>query len=399
MWHADTPSSLRRIFVTGIFLAILVAAGAAVIHAVTGRFWLDLGVYRNAGVAVVRGDPLYEFTDFGERGNALAYVYPPFAALLFVPLALVGTNVMIFFWTLLSVLALAVAMWLVLGSREALAGRTVENLRERARLTLIFTLVSLPLYPIFNNLQVGQVNLALLLLVLADLLGALPRRLRGVGVGIAAAVKLTPAIFVVYLLCLGRVRESVRAIAAFAIATAAGFVALPRDSWTYWSGTFADTARVTADLRTINNQSLQGALSRVAGIDADHRVWWLVLAAVVGVTGLVIAVRAHRGGAELTGVVACAVTGLLVSPVSWQNHWVWCIPLLLLVGRRARATLWLLFLLSALWITRTATGHDNEFSGPMLLFSNMYVLIGLCFLVSVAIRRHSASRRVPVPVG
>src|SRR5581483_12201814 len=58
------------------------------------------------------------------------------------------------------------------------------------------------LQPVRETLTFGQINLVLALLVLADLLVLAPRgsRLTGVGIGLAAAIKLTPAVFILYLL-------------------------------------------------------------------------------------------------------------------------------------------------------------------------------------------------------
>lgn len=364
----------RRSFLVAVLLALVAAAAAAAIYSTTERFWLDLAVYRQAGHAVRTGEPLYEFTVYGEQGNALRYVYPPFAAILFVPLAAVGPVTAVLFWTFGSLLALVAA------ARVALRAPESAPVRGGA---LAAAVAVVPLYPIVNNLQVGQVNLVLMLLVLADLLGVVPARWRGAGIGVAAAVKLTPAIFVVYLLATGRPRDAARAGAAFAAATAVGFLFRPGDSLHYWSGVFADSSRVAQDGRTINNQSLSAALARVFGPDAAA-AWWLPLAVVVAGAGVAVAARAARQGFPLLGAATCAVTGLLVSPVSWQNHWVWFVPMLLLLAGPARAALWLLVFSSALWMVVTATGNDNVFTGPMLGYANLYVLIGLVWLAGTA---------------
>ncbi|MGX7825789.1 glycosyltransferase 87 family protein [Actinokineospora sp. 24-640] len=374
-----------------VLLALAGAAAAAVIHTTTGRFWLDLGVYRHAGEAVLSGESPYTFTDFGERANALRYVYPPFAAVLFLPLAVLGATGSVFGWTAVSLLALFAVVWMALGAPEArqgIAARVTDlaDPRRRALAAVVVAGVCLPLYPVLNNLQVGQVNILLMAIVLADVLGLVPARLRGVGVGIAAAVKLTPAIFVVYLLCTGRVRDALRAVGTFAATVAVGFAVLPSASWVYWTSMFADSARVTDDPRTINNQSVQAALARLSGVESDYRLWWLALALVIGGAGIAVAVRAARRGAALTGVVLCAVTGLLVSPVSWQHHWVWLVPLLLLVAARTAVVLYALILSTALYMVVSVLGVDNEFGGPMLVYSNLYVLIGLGVLAAAGVR-------------
>jgi len=54
-----------------------------------------------------------------------------------------------------------------------------------------------------------------------------------------------------------------------------------------------------------------------------------------------------RAAEPVLALTACAVGGLLVSPVSWTHHWTWCVPILVLAGyyaaaawRRDRALSW-----------------------------------------------------------
>ena len=53
---------------------------------------------------------------------------------------------------------------------------------------------------------------------------------------------------------------------------------------------------------------------------------WLVLAVAVGLAGLAAAARLHAAGRPVAGWLTCALTGLLVSPISWDHHWVWIAP-------------------------------------------------------------------------
>ena len=58
---------------------------------------------------------------------------------------------------------------------------------------------------------------------------------------------------------------------------------------------------------------------------------WLVAAVIVGVLGLAAAVILYNSGQTFAGLMACALTALLVSPISWDHHWVWIAPGLALV--------------------------------------------------------------------
>jgi alpha-1,2-mannosyltransferase len=152
--------------------------------------------------------------------------------------------------------------------------------------------------------------------------------------GIAAGIKLTPAIFLVHLALTGRRREAAQGALAAAGTALVGYAVAPGDSVLFWTRLLWDPARV-GDRAERPNQSLGGLVARLAGGD---RALWLVLVLVTGVYGLATARAAHRHGDERWAVLVTAVTGLLVSPISWQHHWVWAVPVaIVLVERRAWA--------------------------------------------------------------
>ncbi|MGC5050956.1 glycosyltransferase 87 family protein [Micromonospora sp. DT48] len=376
-----------------VLLPILLAVAAAAVHRTTGLFWGDFAVYQAGAAAATRGDGhLYEVTHQGTDGIVLGFTYPPFAAFLLQPIAYVDPSVGVGIWLLVSVVALSAVVGVTLRALGVAAS---------AGAVLTGTVALLPVFPVAGHLQVGQVGLFLMLIVLVDLLRGPGRRWHGLGVGIAAGVKLTPLIFVAYLVFTGRWRAAGVALAGFAATIGIGFAWRPQDSARFWGGGLLDTDRVTGDPRTVLNQSLHGALARL-GDTADVRAVWLPLAAAVAVAGLVIAARCARAGEPLLGVLACAVTGLLVSPVSWHHHWVWCVPALTLLvvrGRRAGhriavllgVALWAVLVLSAGWTVIGLRGTDLHFQGWELLHTNTYVLVGTAALGWLALRPGGSS--------
>ncbi|MEV2238341.1 glycosyltransferase 87 family protein [Micromonospora sp. NPDC049891] len=371
-----------------VLLPLLLAGAAAAVHRTTGLFWGDFAVYQAGAAAAARGDgQLYEVAHRGTDGIVLGFTYPPFAALLLQPLAHVDPTVGVGIWLLASVVALSAVVGVTLRAAGVAAS---------AGAVLTGTVAMLPVFPVAGHLQVGQVGLFLMLIVLLDLMRGPGRRWHGLGVGIAAGVKLTPLIFVAYLLCTGRWRAAGVALAGFGATVGLGFAWRPADSARFWGGGLLDTARVTGDPRTVLNQSLHGALARL-GDTADVRAVWLPVAALTAVAGLVIAARCVRAGAPLLGVIASATTGLLVSPVSWHHHWVWCVPALVLLvvrGRRAGhrptvllgAALWAGYVASAGWTVIGLRGTDLHFQGWELLHTNLYVLVGVAALGWLALR-------------
>ncbi len=296
----------------------LVAAAAAVLLFQHNTGWMyDAKVYRSGGAAALHGLDVY-------RDVPPAFTYTPFAALLFVPLTLLTVNQIGLLATAISLLCLEASIWLCIPGR----GR-----RKLALWAGAFAL-AIWLDPVSLTLLLGQVNLVLMLLVLADLTLPDASRWKGLGVGLAAAIKLTPGFFVLYLALTGRLRAAAAAAGAFAATVAIGFAVLPGDSIRYWGGTFLDSSRV-GDPQNVRSQSLRSLLVRWAHTTQGIAPFWLVLAVLVVAAALAVAVWAHRRGDELLAICVCADAVLLVSPITWQHHWVWMVPTLLWLARRA----------------------------------------------------------------
>ncbi len=290
----------------------------------------DLRVYLGgAHQALSRPGRLYTWTYDGHPG--IEFTYTPFAALLFTAgLALPFTALMSLV-TLISVLALVVTIGIAfreLGWRGA----------PRLGATLLVAGLALWTEPAQRALFLGQVEMVLMALVTWDLCQPDGRRLKGAVTGLAAGMKLVPLLFIVYLLLTGRFRQAAVATGAFAVTAVIGLIAFPSASVAWWlGGDFARAGRV-GFVGGRQNQSLRGALTRLIGSVAGAQAAWLVVALVVALAGLAAAVLLHRRGQAFAGLMACALTALLVSPISWDHHWVWIAPglaLLVDAGRRA----------------------------------------------------------------
>ena len=383
---------------------------AAVCCALAARsqaHFVDLHVYRMGGAAVLHGGRLYQL-----RFVWLPFTYPPFAAVVFAALAVVPWQVAVALLTGASVVALPAALYLVL----RLSGPAREQARERAwTLALAAAAAAIWLEPARATLGYGQVDILLTAAVLYDLSLPDTARLKGVMIGLAAGLKLTPAIFVAYLLVTGRGRAAATAAAAFAGTVAAGFAVLPADSAWFWAGRFASPGHVSP-VQNPQNQSLYGALARVMHT-AHVLPVWLPLAAAVAGAGLALAAAASRRGDEALGFSLCAVTGLLISPISWIHHWVIVIPTLLVAGLTAgrayrsgnvaAAALVTAAITAIAVVGWTQLAGDTPRSGWLalpawaLVRSASYVLIGLAVLVAGARSqvRSAPSRAAPGTAG
>lgn len=308
--------------------AVLVAlAGHAVVLAIwpaAHTLLIDLEVYRAGGEHVLRGQPLYA----GGVLLDLPFVYPPAAAVLFAPLVLLPLGLLKIVWTVLGVGLLALV---VRRSAQSLGVAAGSGL---VAATAAGVALATWLDPVRTTLYLGQINIVLLALVVGDLTGRPDSRWRGVGLGVAAAVKLTPLLFVAYLVLVGRVRAASTAVAAFVAVGLVGFLVAPADSVTYWlRGTFAAADRISAVAAT-SNHSLHGLLARALGGGAATGVYLVGAAVLVAVT-LALAVRAHRRDQELLALTLCGLCSAAVAPFAWSHHFVWVVPLVVLLGQRA----------------------------------------------------------------
>ncbi|MFC7381956.1 glycosyltransferase 87 family protein [Sphaerisporangium rhizosphaerae] len=378
----------------GVLIALCGALTAFAFNAVYAKGWIDLEVYREGGAAVLRGTSVY---DLVVGGRSLQFTYSPFAAMLFTPLALVEMETASGIWVLISILALEAVIWILVGLT------TVKRRGRRAAHALLVVIAALPLYPVALTLWNGQIGIILLLVIVADLTHG-KEKWRGIGTGIAAGIKLTPLIFIPYLLLTRRYRAALMACLGFLGTVILGFLLLPADSRDYWGGAFFDTHRVVAGQGVdFFNQSLRGVLALVPGSWPIMPVW-LALCAVVGTGGLLVAARTWKKAGELAGITVTGIVGLLVSPVSWPHHWVWCIPLLVLWAQRAQRVntpleklgvgfLWSIFLLPGYVALATLLVYPSHAGMWLMSLTGSYVLSGLSTLLALAVHFGRSERR------
>ena len=315
---------------------LVIAVILAVAHACWRLFGhipyrIDADVYRMGGRAWLDGRPLYaDGVKFRtEAGLELPFTYPPLAAIVFSPLAWVSLPVAGVVITAVTLVLLVVSIWIVLtrlGVAENTAALPGPPWARRWLLAAALVAVTVTvLEPIRANFSFGQINVVLMTLVIAD---CVPRRTpwpRGVLLGLAIALKLTPAVFLLYFVLRRDVRAVAWAMASFLAATLVGFALAWQDSWQYWTETVHDTDRIgSATWNT--NQNAAGALARLSlGGSAQFLLWTLACLAVLALT--VWAVRRVLADDEPTLALICvALFGLVVSPVSWSHHWVWGLP-------------------------------------------------------------------------
>jgi alpha-1,2-mannosyltransferase len=298
---------------------------------------IDVDVYRMGGQAWLDGRPLYaDGAMFHTRGGLdLPFTYPPLAAIAFAPFAWLSLSAASVAITVTTLVLLIVSTTILLTRLDVWPQTTVTGEPTWLRRAWLAAAIVAPavvyLEPIRSNFDFGQINVVLMTLVIAD---CVPRRTpwpRGVLLGLAIALKLTPAVFLLYFLLRRDTRALLTAAASVVVATLAGFALAWRDSIEYWTETVRNTDRIgTATLNT--NQNIAGALARLGlGEDPRFLVWTTCCFAVLGVT-VWAARRLLRADEPVLALVCVAMFGLVVSPVSWSHHWVWVLPAVLVTG-------------------------------------------------------------------
>jgi alpha-1,2-mannosyltransferase len=276
------------------------------------RLGVDSAVYRSGALALLHGEPLYDSMSLSAEPAwaRLPFTYPPTAALLFAPLGMFPTQVS---WGLLGALSLLGMTFVIRTCVLALPDRPSWLTPGKATLVL-------------SVLLLGQINLVLMAMVVVDVLVLKGSRYSGGLTGVAAAVKLTPLIFVPYLLLTGRRADAMRAAGTFLALQALMFVLIPHDTVRFWTHAVSDPAR-TGPTYWAGNQSLNGLLLRLTDLAPWSLKAALVLSALLAIPAAFAVRRLHERGQDLAGLLVVAFFGLLVSPVSWSHHWVWVVPL------------------------------------------------------------------------
>jgi alpha-1,2-mannosyltransferase len=395
---ASRPSE-RVLRLAPLLLAASVAARLAWTYLVpNGANFVDLHVYLGGAAALDHPGTLYSYVYADQTPDfPLPFTYPPFAALVFYPLSRLPFGLVAFCWEL----GIIAALYGVVRLSQRLLGVPAG---ERHAEAMVWTALAIWTEPLRSTFDYGQVNVILVLAVLA---AAYSSRwwVSGLLVGLAAGVKLTPAVSGLYFLGMRRWRTAAFSAVVFAATVAVSIAVIGQQARYYFTDLLGDAGRV-GPIGTSFNQSWRGGISRLLGHDAGYGP--LVLAAIAGTA--VLAVLAWRGlaGERLGSLLVVQLFGLLLSPISWTHHWVWLIPLVIWLlrgpwsqrrGARMLGLGWLaLAIVGVPWLLSFAQPTIWQIGRPWYLAwaGLVYVVAVLATLAWIAATGRTARRsRVP----
>jgi alpha-1,2-mannosyltransferase len=372
-----TPTTDRGRLLLVLAIATTVAVFTATVPLL--RDWFDLRVYYGTvHTWLHHGGRIY---DYRVPGTTYGFTYPPFAAVSMAPMAYLGLGAAIIAALVLNLAALAVVLRILAG----------PGWRRYGWFGWALAACGLALFePLRDTFSFGQVNLLLLALVLGDgwLLSTGRGRWAGAGIGLAAAIKLTPALFIGLLLVARRWKAAAVATAVALAATGLAALVVPGASRFYWTQAMWDTTRV-GRLDYVSNQSLQGVLARLG--ETGRPLWATVVLLVL----CVWAVRVRRAVVAGDWTAAFALTGLtacLVSPVTWVHHLVWLLPSFAVLVRaghpRIAGALYAVMCTSVVWLWFDDSSGIDGFLG-----SNTYTWVTLGLLLWLPTGQAPGSRR------
>ena len=352
---------------------------------------IDLQVYVYAVKDMLVGKDIFLTSTPGWH---LFFIYPPVAAVLMTPLAFGPYLVWQLAWMLAGV-----------GAMQSVLRRC--GVPRGWKLALVGSVALLAVEPIRTTLGYGQVNTFLMALVVADLLPRYPgapqhrRPLQGVLVGLAASIKLTPALFGVFAFLSGRRRLAIVSGVSFFVFTAIGYVFLPRNTVEFFGGLAGGDTRTASPLY-VGNQSLLGVFYRLVDTSRTTTLVGLAVAGIVALLGAVVAVQWWRAGQRVFAIALVGLCTNLASPLSWTHHYVWVLPMGVAVLTavlprwvKVVAGAWVVWLCLCPPLALLPYGKEVELTYTPLqeLVANLGPLTGVALVLALTVRLLVVRRR------
>ncbi len=224
-----------------VLLAASVAARLAWTYLVpNGANFVDLHVYIGGAAALDHPGSLYSYVYADQTPDfPLPFTYPPFAALVFYPLHLLPFGLVAFCWQV----GIMAALYGVVRVSQRLLGVAAG---QGHRTAMLWTAVAIWIEPLRSTFDYGQVNV---ILVLGVLYAAYSSRwwLSGLLVGLAAGVKLTPAVTGLYFLGMRRWGAAIFSAVVFLATVGLSIAVIGQQARYYFTDLLGDASRDRPD--------------------------------------------------------------------------------------------------------------------------------------------------------
>jgi len=358
MRTAARPTT-RSVVVTLACIGILAA-----ITTIAQRYgFSNLAVDREAVRHWLAGDGLYAYrSPDSHLGTALA----PAAAILVVPVAVLPLAAAGWLTALAGVAALSLSLIALVGPVARRYGR------KPWPAVLAAGALALTVEPVRATLGLGALDLLVFGLVTADIVAlrrgawarsraawwpgrpaSSPPRSRtvgdllrrgwatgawaGLGTGLAAALAVTPAFFIVYLALTRQWRAALTATVT-GLTTALGALLIAPPETAAWFSEVLRRIDRTGPVNATGNQSLAGVLARLYDSATTPVLLWLSFSLLLAAVGLIRARSAHADGDEIAAFTLVGLTAAIVGPMTDTHELIWVLPsILILIDAAARS--------------------------------------------------------------
>ncbi|MFW0179364.1 glycosyltransferase 87 family protein [Rothia sp. P7208] len=379
----------HKTFLLAVSYGILIASiRISLIHFQIGYSPVDYGVYKNVSSLLQHGLSIYDNDAIGtyvEQG--LPFVYTPFSAIILYPLGYFPEPLGVFTWTFLNAILL---FYIVKISINDISGIKI----------FLFSLMFSSFNIIAQHFMFGQINIILCFLCLYDLLRKNIKVLpRGILIGIAAGIKLTPALFIAFFLFSKRWKYFIYSSISFLITVIIGFLFTPHNTVEYFTSKIFNLSSVVdlgQNFSTSGNSSIQGVISRWTG-NHDSALVALLSLFVISIS-FIAASRLLQLGDYLAVASIIGVASCLLSPVSWLHHWVWAVPSIIWLLRSTRQ-LFKIPLAVAWSLVCMAQGTDSgdylaSVGAPLLFYEFFRSSLVLCGILWIMYMFANTTRRI-----
>lgn len=359
---------------------------------------LDVDVYRTGAQVFLNGGDLYGSLPELTHGVDLPFTYPPIAAGLFTVLTVMPLWLGSALLTLTSIACVAVVVRIVLA-------QTCDRSNAQSW-WLVATALAVGLWfgPIRETLVKGQINALLMALVAVGAILGRRRWWGGTLIGLAVAIKLTPAVFLLLLVLRRDWRGTAMTVASFTVFTGIGHLLMPKNSLEYWTHTLTDTGRI-GGVGYAGNQSINAVLYRLGLEGSPRTLVWFTVAIGVGLLIAWVTGRLLAYGHDTAATITVGFAALFCSPVSWSHHWVWSLPLAVLMlvwaarpESQTRRWLWLavsgsfVFVSTPQWWFPHDDDVELQWTALQQLVGSSYLIWSLTALIVIGVSAHRLGR-------
>ena len=149
---------------------------------------------------------------------------------------------------------------------------------------------------------------------------------------------------------------------------------------------------------------MSGALARLLD-GPPSTLLWLCVAGPIALAVLGVGVVCWRRGEPVLGTCLAAMAMLVASPIAWSHHWVWAVPVAVVLWERSR---WAAVAWTAVFVARPMLwppwGEDREYgwSAADHVVGNAYLLAAFALAAGAAVTtvrprrsRSAAGRTAP----